>query len=311
MKGMPAMSESRVVPNDVSGISVVRLSGLALAFAVALSGFAVQAQSRPETSRKEIRIDIAPNATINVVNNAGLVALRNTTGHQVVMSYSLGSNKVEVDQESTPDKRRVEIRAHALSGQQPTADEAKVDMELAVPAGVALSVSTSTAPITATGLSGDITLSSDTGQITVANMVRSHLHVRSVAGPVNLSNLSLGHVDVTSSGGAVKMVNVTGPKVNVATGSGNIVYEGDCSGVGDYLMTTHSGDIDMTLPQTASVDLNARSVSGHVENDFSLQAKKHPVFVPKAGSSFAGTSNSGSSSVELRSFSGRIRVKKQ
>ena len=311
MKGMPAMTESRVAPGQSTGIFIGRLGGLAFIFALALSGIAVKAQSHPETSRKQIRFDIAPNGTINVINNAGLVTLKTGSGHQVVMAYSLHSNKVEVDQESTPDKRRVEIQAHRLPGQQPTAEEAKVDMELTVPAGVAMTVSTSTAAITAEGLAGDVTLSSDTGAITAINMLRSHLHVRSVVGPVNLSNLSLGHVDVTSSGGAVKMVNVTGPKVNVATGSGNISYEGDCSGVGDYLMTTHSGDIDMTLPQTASVDLNARSVSGHVENDFPLQAKKHPVFAPKAGSSFAGTSNSGSSSVELRSFSGRIRVKKQ
>jgi hypothetical protein len=311
---MPAMTESRVVPvapNAASGIRIERLGRVFLIFAVALTGAVAAAQSQPQTSRKEIRFDVAPNGTINLVNDAGLVTLKTGSGHQVVMIYSPHSNKMEVDRESTPDNRRVEIRSHALNGQQPTAEEAKVDLELTVPAGVAMSVSTSTAPITAEGLNGDVTLSSDTGQITVANMVRSHLHIRSVAGPVNLSNLSLGHVDVTSSGGAVKMVNVTGPKVNVATGSGNIIYQGDCSGVGDYLITTHSGDIDMTLPQTASVDLNARSVSGHVENDFPLQAKKHPVFVPKAGSSFAGTSNSGSSSVELRSFSGRIRVKKQ
>ena len=305
------MSKSRAVPDHASEFSIMRLGALVVILAAAVTIAAVNAQSQTQTTRKEIRFDVAPSGTINVVNNAGMVTLKTGSGHQAVMIYSLHSNKMEVDQESTPDKRRVEIRAHALSNQQPTAEEAKVDMELTVPSGVAMTVSTSTAPITAEGLAGDVTFSSDTGAITVSNMARSHLHVRSVAGPVNLSNLSLGHVDVISSGGAVKMVNVSGPKLNIATGSGNISDEGDCSGVGDYLMTTHSGDIDMTLPQTASVDLNARSVSGRVENDFPLQAKKHPVFVPKAGSSFAGTSNSGSSSVELRSFSGRIRVKKQ
>ena len=74
---------------------------------------------------------------------------------------------------------------------------------------------------------------------------------------------------------------------------------------------THSGMIDVTLPESASVDLTARSINGLVQNDFPLQAKAHTPFVPKSGSSFAGTSNSGLSSVELQSFSGRIRVKKQ
>jgi hypothetical protein len=52
-------------------------------------------------------------------------------------------------------------------------------------------------------------------------------------------------------------------------------------------------------------------VSGSVENDFPLQKKVHSSFVPQPGRSFIGTANSASSSVELRTFSGTIRVKKQ
>lgn len=306
------MTQSRV-PRRCERAAVTRVVAVpvALVFAVALSGFAAEAQTQPETNRKESRLDIAQGGSINIINNDGSVTLKAGSGRQVLVAYTLHSNKVEVDQDSTPDKRRIEIRSHALPQQIPNSDESRVDLEVTVPAGTAITVSTSTAPINADGLNGDVTLSSDTGKITVSDVSRSHLNIRSVAAPVELSHVSLGYVHVTSSGGAVQMTDVTGPKVNVATGSGNITYRGDCSGVGDYLMTTHSGNIDMSLPETASVDLNAHSASGSVENDFPLQAKKHPVFVPKSGSSFAGTSNSGSSSVELRSFSGKIRVKKQ
>lgn len=309
MKRMAAINEHRNLPVRRRKLSAVRRK----AMLAVLAGFAVTAVAAAQSGaeRKEVRFDLAPGGTINVVNNTGSVNLRAGNGQQVVVGYTLHSPKMQVESENTQDKRRIEIRAHALPDQQPTADEAKVDLEITVPPGTSLTVNTATAPINANGISGDLTLSSDTGEITLKDIARSHVHVRSVTAPVNLDNVSLGHVEVTSSGGAVKMVDVTGPKVNVATGSGNITYQGDCSGVGDYLMTTHSGNIDMRLPKTASVDLNARSVSGRVENDFPLKASKHPMFVPKAGSSFAGTSNSGSSSVELRSFSGRIRVTKQ
>lgn len=295
---------------EVSNSTTLRRRGALILGALLLTTLAA-GQSQKDTARKEARLEIAPGGTVNITSNGGSVSLKSGNGRQVLVAYSLHSNKVEVDQESTTDKKRIEIRTHVLPDQNPTTDEAKVDYEITVPAGVSITISTATAPITADGVSGDITLSSDTGQITASNIARSHLHVRSVAGPVNLNSITLGHVDVTSSGGAVQLVNVTGPKVNVGTGSGNITYQGDCSGGGDYLMTTHSGNIDMTLPETASVDLTAHSVSGSVQNDFPLQAKKHSAFVPKSGSSFAGTSNSGSSFVELRSFSGRIRVKKQ
>jgi DUF4097 and DUF4098 domain-containing protein YvlB len=121
----------------------------------------------------------------------------------------------------------------------------------------------------------------------------------------------MSRVDIQSAGGTVQLSNVTGQRVTVGTTSGNIEYLGDCSGGGDYILTTHSGAINVTLPATASVDLTARSTNGQVENAFPLQEKSHNSFVPHQGRSFAGTSNSGSSSVDLQSFSGKIRVKKQ
>lgn len=243
-------------------------------------------------------------------NNAGSITVHAGAGQQLIVSSTSHSPKVEVDSSSTPDGRRVEIRAHALPQQRPGSDEAKVDMDIALPPGVAVTVNAATAPITVENVSGDLTLSSDTGQITIRNVTNSHVLIKSIAAPIDLTNVTGGFVDITSSSGAVQLASVTGNKVTVNTASGNISYQGDFSGGGNYVMITHSGAIDVSLPQTASVDLTARSVAGSVENDFPLQAKAHTSFVP-TGRSFAGTSNSGSSSVELQSFSGRIRVKKQ
>jgi DUF4097 and DUF4098 domain-containing protein YvlB len=277
-----------------------------LGFAALLSSSAYCAEGR-----KELRLDIAAGGAVTLTNSAGSINLKANNGHQVIVGYTAQSNKVEVDQSVTQDKRRIEITAHALPGQKPTADEARIDFDVSLPAGVSITVNAATATITAENLSGDISLSSDTGQITVHDVARSHLDVRTVTAPINLSNINGGHVEVTSSAGAVQLANVTGPKVKIGTGSGNITYTGDCSGMGDYVLTTHSGAIDMSLPQTASVDITARSISGDVQNDFPLSQKTHTSFIPQTGRSFAGTSNSGASSVQLQSFSGRIRVKKQ
>src|SRR5262249_54960829 len=180
-----------------------------------------------------------------------------------------------------------------------------------VPPGAAVNVNSGSAPVTAEGVSGDITLSSETGQIDVHNMAKSHLHIRSMNAPVSLTGVTTTHVEVQSNGGAVHLSNVTGPRISVGTGSGNVDYRGDCAGGGDYLFTTHSGEIDMWLPKTASVDLSAHSRSGSVENEFPLVEKPHHIDSPSPGSSFSGTSNSGSSSVELQSINGKICVKKQ
>lgn len=262
-------------------------------------------------TRKEAKLEIAPGGSVTIVNSGGSVTLHSAFGRQVVLAYTTHSDKIEVDHNATADKQRIELRSHTLAGQKPTADEAKVDFDITVPQDVSVNVTTASAPVTAEGLAGDVTLSSESGKIDVHNMAKSHLRIRSMNAPVSLTAISTTNVDVQSSGGAVHMSNVTGPRVAVGTTSGNIDYRGDCSGGGDYILTTHTGSIDMLLPPYASVDLSARSRTGAVENDFPLEEKNHPNLPPSKGRSFAGTSNSGSSSVELQSFSGKIRVKKQ
>ena len=284
---------------------------LLLSAAAALTVGICLSSAQAADTRKEAKIDIAPGGTVNIISGGGSVALHSGSGRQVLATYTVHSDKIEVDQNSSADKQRVELRTHALPGQQPTADQARVDYDVTVPSGISVNISTTSAPITAEGLSGDIGLSSETGQITIHNAARSYVRIRSMTAPVSLKDVTLSRVDIQSSGGAVQLNNVTGQRVAASTTSGNIEYRGDCSGGGDYVLPTHSGAIDMTLPATASVDLSARSTTGAVENAFPLQEKHHNSFVPQPGRSFAGTSNSGSSSVELQSFSGKIRVKKQ
>jgi hypothetical protein len=282
----------------------------ALLFTAVSLGVCLCAAHAADT-RKEARIDIAPGGTLNIVNGDGSIALHSGAGHQLLVTYTVHSAKVEVDQSSSDNKQRVELLTHALPGEKPTADEARVDYDVTVPAGVSVNAITTSAPITADGINSEIELSSETGQITVHNVAKSHVRVRSMTAPVSLRDVTMSRVDIQSAGGTVQLTNVNGQRVTVGTTSGNINYEGDCSGGGSYILTTHNGAIDVTLPATASVDLTARSTTGKVENDFPLQQKPHTSFVPQQGRSFAGTSNSGSSSVELQSFSGKIRVKKQ
>lgn len=262
-------------------------------------------------STRQTKLIIAPGGVVNVVDNAGSVTLHQGNGNQILIISTTHSDKIEVDANSTHDGKRVDIHVHVLPQQKPTSEEAKADCDITVPAGVSVNISTATAPITADKLSADLSLSSDTGGITLRNLSNTHADVRSVNGPVEISNVNGAYLEITSSGGAVQLTNVTGPRLHVGTASGTITYHGDFAGGGSYTLTTHSGEIDVAMPETSSVDLTARSINGSVENDFPLQTKSHITFVPTQGRSLAGTSNSGSSSVDLESFSGRIRVQKQ
>jgi DUF4097 and DUF4098 domain-containing protein YvlB len=228
------------------------------------------------------------------------------SAHQVVITATTHSDKVEVD--SGQMGGRIEAQTHFL--QKADENEGRVDYVVSLPPDINLVVRAASGPIQIKGISGEVTLEGDAAQVDVRNLSQGHLHVQTLNGPVTLANVH-GYVQVVSTAGKVQLSDVTGPKVSVNTTAGDISYEGDFGGSGQYSLSSHTGAIDVLLPATASVDLDARTVRGSVENDFPLQQKTHPTYAYVTGRSFAGTSNSGSSSVQLRSFSGKIRVKKR
>ena len=124
--------------------------------------------------------------------------------------------------------------------------------------------------------------------------------MKTMAGPITLTNIRDGHVEVDSVSGDVTMNSVTGPLVRVSSTSGRILYNGDFGYAGEYRFNSHSGNIEATIPDDASVDVKAQSVRGQVQNDVPLQPKVHTAFLLKEGSSFAGTINKAASSVWLR-----------
>lgn len=281
----------------------IKSGRLALAVAVGIFSIAASAQNR-----KELKFNVGPGASVSVSNDLGPVTIRSGSGSQVLVNATLHSSQVEVD--PTQSGSRIDLHTHYLQ-QRPAGDGARVDYDITVPPDCAVIVHASGGPIAIQNLHGDITVEGDGANIDVKNVGNGHVHLRTLKGTVNLSNVANGHVEINSVSGPVTLMNVSGPRVEVSTTTGKVTYRGDFASNGDYDITTHSGDIDVFMPANASTDVSLRSVTGRVENEFPFQPKQHTSLPITSGKSFAGTSNQGGSSVELRSFSGTIRVKKQ
>jgi len=280
--------------------------GAKLAAVVLLSFVGVAASAQ---TRKELKFNVGPGASVSVSNDLGPVTVHAGSPNQVRVVATLRSNQVELD--PTQSGSRIDLHTHYLK-QSLSGDAARVDYDITVPADCTVIVHASTGPITINRLTGDITAEGDAANIDVKDAANGHVHLRTVRGLVNLSNVSNGHVEISSLSGPVTLTNVSGQRVEINTTNGKVTYRGEFANNGDYEITTHSGDIDILMPANASTDISLRSVTGKVENDFPFQPKLHSSFAASAaGSSFAGTSNQGGSSVVLRSFSGTIRVKKQ
>ena len=259
---------------------------------------------------QELRYPGTPGASVSLVNDVGPVTVRYASGRQIVVKAKTSSDKVEVDSEQKGN--RVEIRTHIL---QPGSEaERRVEYEVFLPAKVGITVHANTGPIRVKDLRGsEVILEGESSPVEVHDVEAAgqHLHVRTMSGNIELGNIANAHMEIRSFSGDVSLENVSGPKVQVTTTQGDIRSDGGFGSNGEYSLISHSGNIDVALPAGASVDMMAESVEGSADNAFPLQQKAHSFFSPHKGRSFSGTSHSGSSSVQLSSFSGKIRVKKQ
>ena len=260
-------------------------------------------------SHKELHFNVGPKAGITVNNPYGSISVKPSSGNTVTVNATLSSDKVEIDSDQVGN--RVEIQSHLLPG----ADERSghVDYEILVPADASVSLHSSTGPLRAERLHGDMTLEGAAALVDVHDITNAHVHVKTLNGPVTLTNVIEGHVEVDSLSGAITLNRVTGPLVQVISTSGGINYIGDFGDSGEYRLTSHSGDIEATVPDTTSADVSASSVRGEVHDDIPLQPKAHSFFIVRQGSAFVGTMGRAavSSTVVLRSFSGKIHLRKR
>jgi DUF4097 and DUF4098 domain-containing protein YvlB len=260
-------------------------------------------------NHKEYRFNVGSKAAVSVNNPYGSISVKPASGNTIVINAVLHSDKVEVDNNQSGNL--VEIQSHLLPGAD--AVSGRVDYEILVPADASVTLHSTTGLLRAEKLHGDVTLEGAGATVDVRDISDAHVHVKTVNGSVTLTNVQDGHVEVDSLSGDVTLDQVNGPLVQVISTSGRIHYTGDFGRSGEYRLTSHSGDIEATVPEGTSADVSARSVNGEVHDDIPLQPKTHSWFVIQQGHAFLGTMGRAavSSTVVLRSFSGKIHLRKR
>ena len=270
---------------------------------------AIVASTLVAQSRTEYHFLVGPKAGVSVSNPYGSISVKPSTDNQVVVNAVVHSGKVEVDK--SQNGNRVDIRSHLLAGAD--SQSGRVDYDVQVPADASITLHCSDGSLRAERLRGDVSLEGAGAVVDVRDIDDGHVHVKTMNGTVNLSNIQNGHVEVDSLSGDVTLNGVTGPLVQVVSTSGRINYIGDFGNSGEYRLTSHSGDIDASIPEWTSAEVSARSVRGEVRDDIPLQPKAHTWFPLDKGRAFVGTMGrvAVSSTVVLRTFSGKIHLSKR
>jgi hypothetical protein len=250
--------------------------------------------------KKEFSCTVGPLALISITNNYGPITVKPSGSSQVLVETIFHSDAVNVVNEQHGD--RIELRS---TSSRPGTN--LVEYTVLVPAAAFVTLRSSDGTLRAQGLRGDVVLQAASGSVEVTDISDAHLHVKTLDGPITLTDIRNSHLDIHSVRGNVNLHNVTGPSVEVNSGAGRITYEGDPGRVGEYMLTSHTGDLEVSIPASAWVEIKARSIKSPPDPE-----------VPSIGNTpvLGQTSLLGKpgktlgSRFELRSFSGKIRLKR-
>ena len=250
--------------------------------------------------KKEFSCTVGPLAVISITNNYGPITVKPSGSSQVLVETIFHSDAINVVNEQHGD--RIELRS---TSSRPGTN--LVEYTVLVPAAAFVTLRSSDGTLRAQGLRGDVVLEAASGSVEVTDISDAHLHVKTLSGPITLTDIRNSHLDIHSVRGNVNLHNVTGPSVEVNSGAGRITYDGDPGRVGEYLLTSHTGDLEVSIPASAWVEIKARSIKSQSDPEFprvgNVPAIGQASLLGKPGKKLG-------SHVELRSFSGKIRLER-
>ena len=239
---------------------------------------------------------------------SGRVVVQGWDKQEAFVSVESGSDQLEVNIEKLPPEGPTD---RLLISVRPTAGAAddKADLLLRIPSEVQLEiVKQRKGPVNVEMLWGDISVQTVSGNVTLTD-VGGHLALRSMSGDIHVIRPT-GRVEVENVTGNINFKWPESSRIYAETATGRISYEGDFSLRGNYRFVSHSGDIEVTCPGSTAFNLQASTVRGRFEGgEFSAGS-------PRLGqrtsmSNFVGSQRVGNALVQLSTFSGTIRIRRQ
>lgn len=142
-----------------------------------------------------------------------------------------------------------------------------VEFDVSVPGQANLNITADSGSVQANGIVGTIQLHASSGSIQADNLAGA-LTLITESGSITGGNLK-GQMTLSASSGSLTVsgVNATNNS-SFKTESGSIDFQGTLVPSGTFLFRAESGSIDLTLPQTASFQVDASTQSGSIDSDF-------------------------------------------
>ncbi|HEY3859335.1 MAG TPA: DUF4097 family beta strand repeat-containing protein [Gammaproteobacteria bacterium] len=269
-------------------------------------------QTQPLKADGEVRID----------NLAGTVKVLAWDKNQVQVTGTIGAlvEKLEVQGDSNGVDIKVVLPHHMHDEDCGSC----ADLEIEIPKGAHLEVSTVSADVEANGLtgpaqvgtvSGNVTLNSNSphidlrtvsGDITAVGSAKgAQIAANSVSGTVRLSDVD-GSVDAENVSGEIKLSSRSVSNLKMSATSGDLDFQGTLMKGGNYDINNVSGDVKLSVGSSPDARFDISSFSGDIDNSFGPKATRVSKYSP--GMELHFTSGNNSATFTARTLSGDIRL---
>jgi hypothetical protein len=249
--------------------------------------------------KKEVRFAVGQKPVISITNNYGPITVKPSGTNQVVVTMVSYSDEVSFVNEQ--HGTRIELRAESKRAGRDLAE-----YSVLAPAASTVILQSFDGSLYAQGLRGDVVLEGATATAEVSDATDAHIHIHTLSGSARLTNIRRSRLYISSVTGNIDVLNVTESLIEAHSGSGRITYDGNPGTSGEYKLTSHSGDLDVSIPAGAIVRIDAHSFTGG-----DPPASSDLIEGISQGTRFLkpGPMRSGSRFV-LRSFRGKIHLKR-
>jgi hypothetical protein len=221
-----------------------------------------------------------------------------------------GQGRVEIERSATT----LSVRTTGRRGPPPS-----TDIEITVPAWMALDISGvytditiagARGPITAETVQGDVSAEGGEGLVSVKSVqggvsvtgAKGRIEANSVNADVEVRRSS-GEISTETVNGGIDLVGTDATTLTATSVNGDLNYDGPLHSGGRYALSTHNGDITVTVAEGASAAVSVSTFNGEFESDFPVTLTE-----TRKGKRFNFTIGSGSAQVTLESFQGTISL---
>ncbi|HEU4516363.1 MAG TPA: DUF4097 family beta strand repeat-containing protein [Steroidobacteraceae bacterium] len=289
-----------------------------------LAAAVIAAAAPPAMAQQQInkRVNVAPDATVEVSNVQGGVTITAWDRNEVELVAELESSRDELEFEAT--ERHVRVEVERPNGKYGHDEDDEAYLTLRVPSGARLIIDTVSAEIGATGVKGEQSLESVSGEVRTqafdapvrASSVSGEVTVTGNGGKANVTTENVSgtstvtgirgnyHGEVVS--GELNAVIAGGERIELSSVSGDINLQAELSPMARVEMGSVSGTIILKVKAPVNADFDIESFSGDIENCFGQKPRDTSKYTP--GSELNFTQGKGGARVEIETLSGEISL---